>query len=162
MTQWQRIGVCPATEHIQRIWHAGINTDGSRLFISSIDDEYLVWDTVAQTIIWRDHEQSNSTPFECLDEWVVDGHISLNSSTLTDRFRIFGLNHQHPLLESRGQTIEPDIENHNLLVHDDGSIQSLPFEAFSGDWAYASFSADGHVIAVVEPYDVTLFGHAES
>ena len=30
--------------------------------------------------------------------------------------------------------------------------------AFSGDWAFASFSDDGHLIAVLEPYFVTFFG----
>jgi len=162
MTQWRRIGVCPTNEHIERIWHAGINADGSRLFISSVDDEYLVWNTVTQKTIWRDHEQPEPDSLKSLNEWIVDGHISLESPTLTDSFRLFGLHQQYPLLESRGQTIEIDLKNHNLLIRDGGSTQSLPFEAFSGDWAYPSFSGDGRVIAVVEPYDVTLFGPVES
>ena len=162
MTQWQRIGVCPAQENIERIWHAGINTDGTHLFISSVDDEYLVWDIVAQSTIWRDHEHPNPDSLKCLYDWIVDGHVSLDSPTLTDRFRIFGLHHQYPLLESRGQTLETDTKNHNLVIRDASGTQSLPFEAFSGDWAYASFSGNGNIIAVVEPYDVTLYGHAAS
>ena len=162
MIQWKRLGVCPATGHIERIWHAGINSDGSRLFISSVEDEYLVWDIHTQNTIWNDHEQPDPGSLQCLDDWIIDGHISLESPSLSDRFRIFGLNHQHPLLESNGQTIETDEQNHNLIIRASANTQSLPFEAFSGDWAYASFSEIGNIIAVVEPYDVTLFGHADS
>jgi len=161
MIQWKRIGVCPATEYISRIWHAGINSDGSRLFISSVDDEYLIWDVPAQNTIWRDHEQPEPSSLPSLKEWIVDGHISLESPSLADRFRMFGLQHQYPLLKSHGQTIEINEATHNLIIHESTETQSLPFEAFSEDWAFASFSGDGNVIAVVEPYDVTLFGHAD-
>lgn len=162
MPQWQRIGVCPAQESIERIWHAGINSDGTRLFIASVDDEYLVWDIVSQTTIWRDSEHPNPDSLKCLDDWIVDGFVLLDSRALIDRFRIFGLRHQYPLLESHGQTLETDIENHSLVIRDASGKQSLQFEAFSGDWAYASFSGDGNIIAVVEPYNVTLYGHTAS
>jgi hypothetical protein len=70
-------------------------------------------------------------------------------------YRIIGLHGGNALLESPAEErLVLDTDAQTLAVEKNGeTIFSTPYENFSGDWAAATFSADGRYIVLGCPYD---------
>jgi hypothetical protein len=95
-----------------------------------------------------------------LEEWVADGYIQIDEGPAKGRYRVIGVVHNHPILEAEGVKISVDLRNKDLILNDsstDQLVQKLRYESLSGDWAFASFSDDASVIAVLVPYRITFF-----
>ncbi len=162
---WKQVGICPHWQCDDRIWHAGLSRDGTKCFVAGFDDNtYIVWDMEKNSVIWRDEGSGRASESLPLGEWIgPDGCIALNTGPAQGRYRIFGLNFNYAKIESLdlNQVLEVDEKEGVLSIRardTQAVIQELPFDAFSGDWAFASFSDNEAVIAVVEPYSVTFFG----
>ncbi len=166
-TEWQRSCVLNAfKDELERLHHAGLNADGSLCLLCSYEDDYVVADTTSGETIWSDPYATNEAGLPTLDEWIQNGYVELKHGRATARFRIFGLFENYPLHQCARlrQELEIDVPASILNIKDSSSgriIQTLPFEAFSGDWAFASFSDDYSTVAVLEPYYVTLFRRNE-
>lgn len=164
---WKQIGVCPDWQCDERLWHAGLSADGTKCFVSGFEENvYIVWDIMKQSVVWRDDGSSGESEIQPLEKWIdSDGCISIAAGSAKEKYRIFGVNFNHAKTESvaLNQLLEVDAENGVLIVRESGTgsvICDLQFDAFSGDWAFASFSENDAVIAVIEPYSVTFFGRA--
>lgn len=158
MAEWNRIAVCSTLEHITRFWHVGINNDGTLLFIASMNDDYLVWNIFQQQTVSRGRRDAYADWLP-LDDWLVDGYVEFSFPTLMDRFRVFGPIHDHALRIYARQYVCFDDLTHEFSIGEHLlDRRTLPYEGFPGDWAHASFSDDGSVIAVATPLDITLFG----
>ncbi|HTU88766.1 MAG TPA: hypothetical protein VMF69_01600 [Gemmataceae bacterium] len=164
---WKQISICPDWQCDDRIWHAGLSEDGTKCFVAGFDDHiYIVWDIEHHSVIWRDEGSGRDSESLPLGEWIgPDGCIDLTTGPAHGRYRIFGLNFNYAKIESPdlNQVLEVDEKEGVLSVRARDThaiINELPFDAFSGDWAFASFSDNDAVIAVVEPYSVTFFGRA--
>jgi hypothetical protein len=162
---WRQLGICPDWQCDERLWHAGLSEDGTRCFVSGFDDNvYVVWDIEKQSVIWRDDGTSGDSQIKPLDDWIgSDGYIALPTGPATGRYRVFGLNFNHAKTESEAlnQVLEVNVKDRILTVrqkNSDAVVCKLSFEASSGDWAFASFSDNDAVIAVIEPYSVTFYG----
>jgi hypothetical protein len=162
---WKKIGVCPDWQCDDRIWHAGLSDDGTKCFVSGFEDNvYIIWDILKQSVIWKDDGSDAGSETPLLKEWIdPDGCITLRKGSACGHYRVFGLNFNHPKIESTvlRQVLEVDEKSGILVVREKGSsaiVSRLPFDAFSGDWAFASFSENYAVIAVIEPYSVTFLG----
>lgn len=91
-----------------------------------------------------------------------DEYIEIASGSAEGRYRIFGLDYNFALTRSEqlGVELHLNLESAVLEIYDVNSrriLQELGFTVFSGDWAYASFSDDYSTIAVLEPYNITVF-----
>ena len=78
-------------------------------------------------------------------------------------FNILGLYGGNPLLLSRfGESVNIDKEREVASVQEaDGRLTlQFPFEDFSGDWVYASFSEDSTYFLLGMPYDLYAFRRA--
>jgi hypothetical protein len=162
---WKQIGVCPGSECGDRLWHAGLSGDGTKCFVAGFDDHvYLVWDIMDQRVLWKDDATEGDSPIESLEEWVdASGYVEITTGPAAGRYRVFGLNHGRAKTESNllNQSLEVNVREGMVLVRDrfSGSVTAeLTFDAFSGDWAFASFSDNDRTIAVLEPYSVTFYG----
>jgi hypothetical protein len=140
-----------------------LSADGSKCFLSDCDEDYIVWDIATSTILWSDNGASGHSTTQSLTEWISsDGWIQIADSTAAQRYRIFGLEHNHAKNYSADLDIVLDVQVTNeLLLLKQGStnhiVCELKYEAFSGDWAFASFSENDATIAVLEPYYVTFY-----
>ena len=164
MRNWKRKTVCPATNGTDRIHHAGLSADGTKLFVAGTDDElYYVWDIETEHTLWLEDGEQDFPEHPELRDWVDEnGCIVIEQPSAKGTYTIFGLRHNYPILRDQhtGLYLELDTQHHVLRIlngTNDALVNELAYEAFSGDWAFCSFSANGHVIAVVEPYDVTIF-----
>ena len=162
---WKPIGICPEWQCDERLWHAGLSEDGTKCFVAGFDDNvYIVWDIGEQRVVWRDDGTDGESKIQPLDSWIdADGYITVENEETRGRYRIFGLNLNHAKTASTAlnQVLEVNKQDGTLLVRERGTgavLCRLSFDAFSGNWAVASFSDDDSVIAVIEPYSVTFFG----
>ena len=162
---WEQIGVFPGWQCDERLWHAGLSSDGAKCFVAGFEDHvYVVWDVAKQEVVWRDDGTDGESVILPLKEWLdASGYVHLPQSPTAERYRIFGLAIHHEKLRSATlhQVLSVDPVRGIVEVRDATSgiaMWSLAFEADSEDWAYASFSDDDSVIAVIEPYSVTFFG----
>ena len=78
-----------------------------------------------------------------------------------DRYRVFGIQEPGRTIDERlGLRLEVDRPAGLVRVHrlaDGVEVDALRYEWSSGDYAVASFSGDGSMFAVIEPYHVTFF-----
>jgi WD40 repeat protein len=162
--RWRQIGVCPDWQCDERLWHAALSEDGTKCFVAGYDSNvYIVWDIEKQSVIWRDDGSGGDSELKSLEEWVgPDGYLELSAGPARGRYRVFGLNINHAKTQSAGldEVLEVDARSGTVLVRDKNSsaiVCKLDFDAFSGDWAFASFSDNDATIAVIEPYSVTFF-----
>lgn len=161
---WKLIGGCPGWQCDERLWHAGLSEDGTKCFIAGFDDNvYIVWSIRERRVVWRDDGSDGESDFESLNEWIdSDGYLSVLDQSAKGRYRIFGLNHNHARTQSDAldQSLEVDQRMGVVRVINRTSksvVSELTFKAFSGDWAFASFSDNDRMLAVIEPYSVTFF-----
>ncbi len=159
---WSKIGVYSTGDLIERIHHAGLSEDGRLCFIASFEEEiYLVWNIQEAKTIWIEDGEQITPDHPDLQDWISNGYIEIDEGPARGRYRIFGLFHNHSLSQFGETIIEIAKDSREVILTDTSTghvLQRLRYEAFSGDWAFASFSDDGSVIAVVEPYYVTFFG----
>lgn len=161
---WQRIGHCNDWRCGERLWHAGLSEDGTKCFIAEFDDSvYSVWDIQKGELVWRDDGIDGKSPHGSLQEWMdSSGIVEIEEGPVAGRYRIFGLEYNHAKTRSNtlDQELEVNVKDEMLLVQSCSTgetVSELKYEVFSGDWAFASFSENDAVIAVVEPYNVTFF-----
>ena len=162
---WKQIGVCPDFHCDERLWHAGLSEDGNKCFISGFEDHaYIVWDVHHNQVLWKDDGYDGDSNVPPLEEWIdSDGFINISSGPAEGRYQLFGMEHNNPKTEvaSTDLSLELDQSAECVVVRNRTTrevVARLKYEAFSGDWASASFSEDGSTIAVIEPYNVTFFG----
>ena len=161
---WSRVGVCEDWRCGERLWHAGLSPDGCRCFVADCDDNaFIVWDVLESKILWKDDATGRDSPIESLHALMTaDGWAQLGAGPAAGRYRIFGFGHNYAKTSSSESDLKLDVRvrEETLVIRrisNDEIVCKLPFEAFSGDWAFASFSEDASTIAVVEPYYVTFF-----
>ncbi len=160
---WVRLGTIITGEVTDRFWHAGLSSDSSKCFVAATENEaYFVWDIASQQVIWVEDGSTNETEHPDLDEWLDDGFITIDSGKAQGRYRIFGLRHNnalelHPTLDLRAEVDKVSCEV--VLKSESGHTEQtrLRYESGLGGWAFASFSDDGDLLAVLEPYYVTLY-----
>lgn len=153
--QWNEAGICPTGFQADRFWHAGLSSDGKLCFVAGVDVEvYFVWDIDRNTVIWTDERESSPS----LDQWIQKGALTIEDDPARGRYRIFGLHHNFAITHHKttGSSLTVDLPNEKVRVADGAAVQDLKFDAFSGDWAFASFSEDGGTVAILEPYSVTF------
>jgi hypothetical protein len=86
---------------------------------------------------------------------------AIREGPCADRYRVFGTDEPGRTADERlGLRLE--IEQSAALVRvrrlvDGVEVDALTYEWSSGDYAVASFSEDGSMFAVIEPYHVTFF-----
>lgn len=145
-------GVVPA----ERLWQAGLDASGTRCFVSSSDEDLYVVDSNTRSVIaaFDDRLAVDDRPLGAM----VDGdELSLQVRGEPIRFRIFGLNFGDGLTQSGGTSIRVDPASAEVVFSMAKGEQRLPYEAFSGDWAYCSLAQTGNVAAIIEPYEVRIF-----
>jgi hypothetical protein len=164
----KKIGECPDWQCDERLWHAGLSDDGARCFVAGFEDNvYVVWDIAGNKVIWRDDGTNGNSAIQPLENWIgADGYVTVETGEGRGRYRLFGLELNYSKTESitLHQVLEVDEKVGLLRVRDSQTreiVCELPFEALSGDWAFASFSHNDAVIAVLEPYSVTFFGRTD-
>jgi hypothetical protein len=123
-----------------------------------------VWDVPGRRLICI-LDGPESPEDECLD---LGNHLDSDGSYIipdgpgAGRYRVFGVHEQHgrTVDDPSGTRLEIDQSARVVRVvrtSDATEVAALKYEWFSGDWAFASFSDDGKMFAVVEPYHVTFF-----
>ncbi|WP_425400791.1 hypothetical protein [Aeoliella sp.] len=164
---WQRIGHCDDWRCGERFWHAGLSEDGAKCLIAEYDDNiYSVWDIQHGDVVWTDDGTDGNSPLAALQDWMdSNGVVEIEGGPAAGRYHIFGLEYNHPRTQSTilDQELRVSVEDAMLLVQRTSTgekVSELAFEAFSGDWAFASFSENDATIAVLEPYNVTFFGRS--
>jgi len=139
----------------------GLSADGRLCFVSAFQEEtYLIWDIRSAKPICIEDGEQEVPDHPDLEDWMTDGYIQLDEGPGKGRYRIFGLLHNHPMLEAEGVALSINGKNSEILLKDLSTgnlLQTLGYHSLSGDWAAASFSEDGSIIAVAEPYYITFF-----
>lgn len=161
---WHRIGVCSETNiGDDRLWHAALSADGRYALVFSWSEECVLWDVFASRKVLEIGDE-----YPPLEEWLdSEGLIHLKSGPHQGRYRVFGIDHD------RGKRTCPnfdldiaiDCKRSSMIVKrlsTGEQLEALPYEAFSGDWAFCSLSENCEVIAVIEPYFVTFFSRETS
>jgi hypothetical protein len=162
--EWQQVAVLDTGKVTDRFWHAGLSSDGRLCFAAGVDDEaYFVFDVVTQSVVWIEEATSGTGGYPNLTDWVREGHIEIHSGPAEGRYRVFGLYHNYPRTHNLtfGLTLDLDRTRAEVILARAGTneeLQRLGYQAFSGDWAFASFGDDDTILAVLEPYSITLFG----
>jgi hypothetical protein len=159
--QWAEIGVLQAgIRTIERFGNAGLSEDGNLCFVTDVDEYwYAVYSLPMDKIIW----QSRGYPeLPRLSEWEKEGFIEITKGPAKARYRLFGLGPHHPLEVNEAEGIRIDIDEYasELLIVDvatETPLQGLKFVDYSGDWAFATFSDNYRVIAVIIPLSITFF-----
>ena len=162
---WTKIGVCRDSDCDERLWHAALSTDATKCLVAGFDDcSYVVWDIRSQKVIWRDVGIGRDFLYPSIAEWTDEnGYVEIADSIAAGRYRVFGINvnFARSTASTLGQSLSIDLEHKQVLVYQTDSnamLARLSYESFSGDWAYASFSDNDEVFAVIEPYSVTFYG----
>ena len=156
---WRMAAVYKKGIPIERYWNAGLSVDGTKCFLTDIDEYiYLVFDVNTGETLWMDDSDS----FDLAIWKYEESHLTLFKHSVEGMYRLFGLGCNHPILEFPALNLKIDlsVEDEELLISQltgGKAVQRLTYEAFSGDWAFATFSDDGSTIAVLEPYYVTFF-----
>jgi hypothetical protein len=165
---WQQIGGFQAPNYDYRIEHVGLSDNGKHCFMATDDNwKEWIWDIQRNEVIWfKDYSGADELLRPDLSEWITNGFYEPLSDPLHGKYRIIGLREDHPLLENstygvRIANITADgTTTATLELVDSKSgelMQLLEFADQSGDFAYATFTADGSILAAVTPYDVTFF-----
>lgn len=158
---WKLISYCSDNEVGERLWHAGLSADARYCILFDCDEQCAIWDVNLCQTVWKDDGTTDSK-YPMLDDWIdSNGCITIDEAPVAATYRLIGLEHNAPILRSKtnGNKISVDVKNAKLKVlsADRLLLQELKFHAFSGDWAYATFSEDGSTILVVEPYYISIF-----
>lgn len=170
MNTGRKVGAFEAPNYDYRLDHVGLSNDGRHCFMASDSnsDEYL-WDIAQEEFIWDEtYSGENALLRPDLAEWIEDGYYAPLCDPLQGRYRIIGMFEDHPLLENqrhglritaiRSTTddyVPASLELRDLVT--DALVQRLEFKYRSGDFASATFSADGSMLAAATPWDVTFF-----
>jgi hypothetical protein len=162
---WEQVGVLGSGGMLERFWNAGLSDKGAFCFVTDLDDYWCwVYSRIDDKVIW---EARGYPELPRLSEWQKDGFVEIEDREARGRYRLFSLGENNPIEinEEDGILIITDTASDELVIVDNVTgeeFQRLKYKAFSGDWAFATFSDDGSVIAVVEPYYVTFFARASS
>ena len=158
MKSWRRIFTCSAESEFGRFWHAGLNNTGSLLLVTSIDNDYSVWDIASGSRRWASADRDDLPP---LADWLIDGFVELHTDTVADRFRIFGPEFNHFLHYYCLDRVDVDDSTKDVIVcmYVSGSddYQPLDLDNDAPDWVHASFSDDGSIIGVLTPKNAHIF-----
>jgi hypothetical protein len=165
---WQRVYDCSVWDcsPVDRWWHAGLSSDGHRCLIMGACDNHpvIVWDVAARRIVCvlDGPEPPEDEGLDLGEHLNTEGYYVISDGLGAGRYRIFGIHEHHgrTVDESLGVRLEIDEPEHLVRVvrlSDSVALAALKYEWFSGDWAFASFSDDGSMFAVIEPYHVTFF-----
>ena len=161
---FSRISVCPDSDCGERLWHAGLSPDGRYCFLADCNEDFIVWDVQQARVVWREDESSPEDALHPeLADWVdQDGYITIAEGPASGKYQIFGLQINHARCDDKTADLALRVEKKQKAVvvvqRSSGRVlQVLEYEWFSGDWAFASFSYDGSVLAVIEPYFATFF-----
>jgi hypothetical protein len=172
---WQKTGKHISGYITDRFAHAGLSSDGRYCFIADFDDQtYGVWSIYDQEVLWSEVRVDLDEPtYPALDHWIANGFIEIQSGPAKGSYRVFGCEENHPLLENSRYglritsvaTAEKDDYAGSLVLIETTSsqpAQRLEFDDASGDFAFASFSEDGSMLAVLTAYDITFFAPQET
>jgi len=160
---WQRVG--QIWNYFDAPHHAGLSSDGLRLFLAEHDDlAYMVYDIRAREIIWKVERGDDYPP---LPEWIEDGHIEISEGPAKGRYRIFGIDENYPLEvdDHLGIAIQLNRDVNEIALIDlemQQAFQWFPYEIPSAPLnksVAASLSDDGTTIAVFVDHAVTFFRH---
>ena len=155
---WQHVSTC-SIDNVgeDRLVGVGISTDGSKSLVVAWDSLAAVaWDIQAGRVLWRtDDPHSTLIPDGAFD----DKFVRVAAGEACGRYRMFG-----PFEWGVGRTLDPasgralelDAATETLIVRTRAEECRLKYDAF-GDWACASFSEDGQVIAVLDPHFASFF-----
>jgi hypothetical protein len=156
---WKEVYVYGDGNRIERYWNAGLSLDGNKCFLTDIGEiMYFIFEVGTGHVLWK-NERTLSQPSILNND---NEFLSLADEPVKGDYRLFGLGINHPILEipSIKLKINLSIDTEELILSESPSekeIQRLKYHAFSGDWAFATFSDDGSTIAVIEPYYLTFF-----
>ena len=167
---WHRVSVCSDYQcpGAERFWDAGLNHDGSRCLIFADCDDLFVWDVrrgrlecVCEGPESPEERQSRSFGLGFGQSLEPGELFTIGEGPGADRYRVFGKNRRGRTADERlGLRLEVDLPAGLVrVVRLAGGVEvvALNYEWSSGDRAAASFSEDGGLIAVLEPYHVTFF-----
>lgn len=157
---WQHVSTC-SIDNVgeDRLVGAGISTDGSKSLVVAWDSLAAVaWDIETGRVFWRTDDPDSTL---ISDGSFDDSVVQVAAGDARGRYRMFG-----PFEWGMGRTLDPasgraldlDAATETLIVRtaDGGEECRLKYDAF-GDWACASFSEDGRVIAVLDPCYASFF-----
>lgn len=157
---WHHVSTC-SIDNVgeDRLVGAGLSTSGSKSLVVAWDNLGAVaWDVEAGRVLWSTDDPASTL----IPDGAFDGSfVRVAAGEVGGRYRMFG-----PFEWGTGRTVDPSsgrvLELHaatqTLIVRtgDGGEECRLKYDAF-GDWACASFSDDGRVIAVLDPYYASFF-----
>ena len=212
---WRRVSHCPVCPPAERLWHAGLNHDGSRCLLLADCPELIVWDVRGRcvecvrggsepqpdrvggfdldrrtwplgawapgpkpwqgidyfellrrtwpSVAWAPGpEPPQAYGWHDLSRVLEPGNFYvIDEGPGTDRYRVFGIQEPGRTTDERlGLRLEVDRPAGLVRVRrlaDGVEVDALRYEGSSGAYAVASFSEDGSMFAVIEPYDATFF-----
>ena len=212
---WRRVSHCPVCPPAERLWHAGLNHDGSRCLLLADCPELIVWDVRGRcvecvrggsepqpdsvggfdlrrrtwplgawapgpkpwqgvdyfellrrtwpSVVWAPGpEPPQAYGWHDLSQVLEPGNFYvIAEGPGADRYRVFGIQDPGRTVDERsGLRLEVDRPAGLVRVHrlaDGVEVDALRYERSSGAYEVASFSEDGSMFAVIEPYDVTFF-----
>jgi len=157
-------------QSIERWWHAGFSLDSQRcIFIGFDDHPVIVWDVPGRRLLCildgpepSEDEAVDDESFQLSKYLDSDGCYVIPNGPGAGRYRVFGVHEQRgrTVDDPSGDRLEIDLPSRVVRVirtSDASEVVALKYEWFSGDWAFASFSDNGQLFAVIEPYYVTFF-----
>ena len=144
-----------------RLWHAGLDDTGRLCVVASTDEDLYVFDVHTKALVAAfDDRLEDDDPLldvRPLAEMLEGDRLPLRIGEHEVRFRIFGLDYGDGLTQVDGWTVAADPKAAEVVFASAAGEQRLPYDDFSGDFAYVSFAASGRVAAVIEPYEVRIF-----
>lgn len=170
MITWRKVGGFEAASSDYRIEHIGLSDDGKYCFMST-DDNWMewIWDIHKNEIVWlKEYSGEDELLRPDLHEWIVNGYYEPLSDPRHGKYRIIGTRENHPLLENTTYdlhiaSIMPTTDGYapatlELIDNKTGELMHLlEFTDRSGDFASATFTPDGEMLAVATPWDITFF-----
>ena len=150
----EAVGDVPA----ERFWQAGLDASDSRCFVSSCDEDIYVFDLETKTLLSSfDDEGEHSEETRPIEDMLRGLDLPLAVGEEEVLFRIFGLHYGNGPTQVGSTAIRVDEAAAKVVFSGGGGEQRLPYDAFSGDWAYCSLALTGRVAALIEPYEVRIF-----
>jgi hypothetical protein len=161
---WRRFSDCPICPPAERLWHAGLNQDGSRCILFGDCPELPVWDVPGRCVehVYEDLQSPQAYGWHDLRKVLQPGDFYvIRDGPCADRYRVFGIDEPGRTVDAHlGLRLEIDQSAALVRVRrlgDGVQVDALTYEWVSGAYAVASFAEDGGMFAVLEPYHATFF-----